>query len=352
MGLGRIGRLGTDEVGGLAPRGAVEFGVDKLNALTRLDASGEVNQAKLPLIDGVMPGDQGNRFPRTRDAVRVDDRRREHAVVPVVFRLGRAVWIHRKQRMKEKCGAVIVLPAGENDSAVLQNLGIAGHELVGRQAADIAAVGIAGINVPAGAVPAIANMHVARRREDDTAIRQECRLAIRDGQGFVVFPEGECDLGHSARRHIHRIEVIGAGIEGVSHGKHQRASVPGEIWVADRAFGLFKQHLILDRAVLENGRHAELPAPFESEGVIADLLVRQIVFPDESLHTAEYVMLGIDKPGGLLVESLKARFAPCGAGVEIERAPAWIASGNLSIDKPIQPPAQRVQPGLVVGNRP
>jgi hypothetical protein len=62
-----------------------------------------------------------------------------------------------------------------------------GHELVERKTPNVASVGIAAVDIPAGAVPAVGDMHVTRRREYDPAVRQERWLAVGDRQWPAIF---------------------------------------------------------------------------------------------------------------------------------------------------------------------
>jgi len=136
---------------------------------------------------------------------------------------------------------------------------------------------------------------VAGGREDDAAVRQERGLAVGHGQRLAVLHERESELLHLPRREVHRVEIVGIGVEIVAHGKHQRLGVPRETRIADRAFGLLQQHLVLGRAVLPQRRQTELAAPLEPVGEVADLLVGDVVLSGQSLQAAHDPVLGVDE---------------------------------------------------------
>jgi len=209
---------------------------------------------------------------------------------------------------------------------------------------------IAAIDVAARAVPAIADMHVARRREDDPPVGQKRRLAVGDREWPAIFEDGEGDLPHPARRQVHRVEVVGVGFEILAHGEYKRARVPGQGWIADRPGGLLQQHLVLDLAVLQHRCEAELAAWLETKGEVAHLFVGKVVFSDQALHAAEDAVLDVDELGRPCAEGLEAGLAPRRTGIDIERPPARIAGCDSRPDKLLQPLSQAAHAGIPRGN--
>ena len=105
----------------------------------------------------------------------------------------------------------------------------------------------AGVDVAAGAVPAVADAGIAGGREDDVAVRQPLRFGVRHREILAIRPLlGERETRHPARRKVHLVERGAVAVVVVPHIEEQRRPVPGEIWMGDKAFRLVDQHLMRD----------------------------------------------------------------------------------------------------------
>ena len=91
-----------------------------------------------------------------------------------------AVGVHLEQRLYEHLSAVVVVPAGIENSSVFSYRGIGGVNLVVADADHIAAVGVADVEVGNGGLPAVDNLDCSRRREHYLAVGEPLRLYIAD----------------------------------------------------------------------------------------------------------------------------------------------------------------------------
>jgi len=128
----------------------------------------------------------------------------------------------------------------------------------------------------------------------------------------------------------------------IAHREHHGSRIPREAGVTDCAFGFFDQHLMFDRTVFKQGAHAELSAPLEARREIADLLVGNVILAHQSLHAAENAVFDVDETIGPGADVLQARSASCGAGIEIQVAPARVTGRHPASIERSQPSPQRL----------
>ena len=151
----------------------------ELHALIFIATECRVDHREFAGLRGVVAAEDGQHLARAGDAAGVGDGGGKPRAVGIKPGLATAVGVHLKQGLREHLAAVVVIPAGVDDPAVVQHLRIDGVHLVEAEPVQAFAVGIAGVQVARLRPPAIDGLHAAGRGENQVVVRQIGRFVIR-----------------------------------------------------------------------------------------------------------------------------------------------------------------------------
>ena len=163
---------------------------------------GRVDDGQLPALVGMVPGENGQNFPRVRNASGMENCRGKVGVVSIIPGLLRAVRIHLEQRLEKYLTAVVVFPTCvRNQPAPRVNLGIVGMYLIDSNPAHLFPVLIHQVHIAHAHVPAVNVLNTARGTEHDVATRQIDPFIISESLA-------ESELADFPSLKVHFIQMI------------------------------------------------------------------------------------------------------------------------------------------------
>jgi hypothetical protein len=249
-----------------------------------------------------------------RDLSGVEDRGGKPGVVAVAFGLAGAVDVHLEERLGEELAAVVVLPAGIEDAAVVGHGGEVGVDLVEAEAAEALAVLVAGVEVGDLGPPAVDGLDAAGGAEDD--------VAVGEAGGLVVgVAESVGELADPLRGDVDLIEVVVVLPVVLLPGEDDLGPVVGDVGVADDALGVVDERgdLAVEALLVEEAEGAAGDPVALGLGVALALGVGVVA-------AADVPVLGEDELRPLGEEGLEALRAAGLAGLDVEVLPAGVAA--------------------------
>ena len=226
--LARLAIL-VDAFGGCLPDGGNE-----LDAVVLLTTFGRIYDCELPGLRRVVTAENRQHLLRAGDAARMRDGGGEPGIVAVELRLPRAVRIHLEQRLHEDLAPVVVVPARVDDAAIIENLRVNGVDLVEAETTEVAAFGVAGVEIANLSPPAVHGLDAAAGSEDEVTVGKVGRLVIGEAKtgGHLA------DLVGGDVQFINMVVVF---VEGFLPGKQNAPAIPRNGGVADCASGIGNQ---------------------------------------------------------------------------------------------------------------